>query len=93
MVLNYPIMVSMVANSISFLADKFLSQKAQQGTLSGIIFIQWPYKGWSPTGLYLGTPAFLTLYYLMLAISSSDVNMFADDTEIHFNHGDLSTVE
>ena len=27
------------------------------------------------------------------AISSSDVNMFADDTEIHFSHGDLLTVE
>ena len=47
-----------------------------------------------PQGSISG-PLLFSIYVNVLpnAISLSDVNMFADDTEIHFSHGNLSTVE
>ena len=39
------------------------------------------HKSWNSTGFYLR------------AFALSDVNMFADDAEIHYSHSDFSTVE
>ena len=35
----------------------------------------------------------MLMIYLMLRISSSDVNVFANDTGLHFSHNDLLIVE
>ena len=47
-----------------------------------------------PQGSILG-PLLFSIYVndLSNVMSSSDVNMFADDTEIHYSYSDLSTVE
>ena len=71
-----------------------MSQRTQQVTFQGSLSSSSCVKFGVPQGSILGPLLFsICVNDLPNAISLFDANMFADDTEIHFSHGDLSTVE
>jgi len=80
-------------NTLSWLTS-FLSRRTQQVAFKGSLSSSGCIKVGVPQGSILG-PLLFSIYVNNLpgVISSSDVSMFADDTEIHFSHGDLLTVE
>ena len=81
---------SIISNAFSWLTS-FLSGRTQQVTFQGSLSSSGCVK---VEGSILG-PLIFSIYVndLPNVISSSDVDMFADDTEIHFSHSDLLTVE
>ena len=80
-------------NTLSWLTS-FLSWRTQQVAFQGSLSSSGRITVGVPQGSILGPPLF-SIYVndLPNAISSSYGNMFADDTKIHFSHGDLLSVE
>ena len=66
----------------------------QQVIFQGCLSSSGPIKVGVPQGSILG-PLLFSIYVNDLpgAITFSDINMYADDTELHFSHSDLSVVE
>ena len=66
----------------------------QQVTFHGCLSASGSIKVGVPQGSILG-PLLFSIYVndLPNAISLSDINMYADDTELHFSNSDLSVVE
>ena len=74
----------------------YLNNKTQRVAFQGCLSSSGPIKVGVPQGSILG-PLLFSIYVndLPSVISLSDINnnMYADDTELHFSHGDLSVVE
>ena len=81
------------ANALSWLTS-FFKWEESTGYFQGSLSSSGCIKVGVPQGSILG-PLLFSIYVndQPNIISSSDVNMFADDTEIHFSHSDLLTVE
>ena len=82
-----------VTNVLSWLAS-FLCNKTQQVTFQGSLSSRGYIKVGVPQGSILG-PLLFSIYVndLPRVISQLDINMFADDTELHFSHSNLSIME
>ena len=72
----------------------FLCNRTQQVIFKGNLSSEGPITVGVPQGSILG-PLLFSIYVndLPNVVSTSDINMFADDTELHYCHGDLPTVE
>jgi len=72
----------------------FLSNRTQQVTYQGCLSTEGSIKVGVPRGSILG-PLLFSIYVndLPIAISSTDINMYADDMKLHFSHSDFSVME
>ena len=72
----------------------YLNNRTQRVAFQGCLSSSGPIKVGVPQGSILG-PLLFSIYVndLPSVISLSDINMYADDMELHFSHGDLFVVE
>ena len=83
-----------VGDSTYLWLRSFLSNRTQQVVYNGYLSASGSIKMSVPQGSILG-PLLFSIYVndLPSVISLSDINMYADDTEIHFSNNDLSVVD
>jgi len=72
----------------------FLNNRTQQVTFHGCLSASGCVTVRVPQGSILG-PLLFSIYIndLPNVISSSDINMYADNTELHFSNRDVSVIE